>query len=95
MQPGGDADREFDGGNRPGRWLVGGEKVTTYKGTLDGPSAAKAMVALRADAEAGPLLQRLELWFHSPRHEELTDAEVTELLAPFAAAPAFGDGGGA
>lgn len=62
---------------------------------LSGASAAEAMVALRADAEAGPLLQRLELWFHSPRHEELTDAEVTELLAPFAAAPAFGEGGSA
>ncbi|WP_214291762.1 hypothetical protein, partial [Escherichia coli] len=28
---------------RSGEKLVGGEKVTTYKGTLDGPSAAKAM----------------------------------------------------
>ncbi|MEC8495681.1 MAG: hypothetical protein VXZ39_12195 [Planctomycetota bacterium] len=60
---------------------------------LSDASAAEAMIALRADAEAGPLLQRLELWFHSPRHEELTDAEVTELLAPFAATPAFGGGG--
>ena len=28
---------------KTGEKLVGGEKVTTYKGTLDGPSAAKAM----------------------------------------------------
>ena len=59
-----------------------------------GASAAEAMVALRADAEAGPLLQRLELWFHSPRHGG-AHRRRGGLLAPFAAAPAFGGGGGA
>lgn len=62
---------------------------------LSGASAAEAMASLRGDEEAGPLLQRLEQWFHSPRHEELTDGEIADLLAPYGSTPAFSGGGGA
>lgn len=50
---------------------------------LEGVGAAEAMAQLRRDEEAGPLLEKLEQWFHSPRHEELSDDDIAALLAPY------------
>ena len=57
---------------------------------LDGVPVADAVSRLRADDEAGPLLVRLEEWFHRPGTDEPSDSEVRELLAPYRDVPAHG-----
>lgn len=54
---------------------------------LGDATAAEAMVRLRKDAEAGPMIARLEEWLHSPRPVPLGDAEVAALVAPYRGAP--------
>lgn len=51
---------------------------------------ADAVSRLRTDDEAGPLLVRLEEWFHRPGAAEPSEAEVRELLAPYRDVPANG-----
>lgn len=46
-------------------------------------SPAEAMIRLRHDAEAAPLLQALEKWLHS-RDSSPSSAEIEALLAPYA-----------
>lgn len=52
---------------------------------LDGVPVADAVSSLRRDDEAGPLLVKLEEWFHSPRPAELSESDVQELLRPYGA----------
>lgn len=61
-----------------------------WRGTrdLDGVPVADAVTTLRADDEAGPLLIKLEEWFHRPETDELSESEVRELLAPYQNVPA-------
>jgi hypothetical protein len=49
----------------------------------------EAMAALRAHPEAGPLLDRLELWLHRPGADDKVD--VAQLLRPYETVRADGD----
>jgi hypothetical protein len=53
---------------------------------LEGRPAAEAIARLRGHAEAGQLLQQLELWLHAPPQRSSVDVEL--LLRPYAALPA-------
>ncbi len=57
---------------------------------LSGASVADTVTALRKDEEAGPLLVKLEEWFHSPRPADLSEAEIQELLRPYGAVSTSG-----
>jgi cbb3-type cytochrome oxidase subunit 3 len=48
---------------------------------LDGQSPHRSAETLREHAEAGPLLQQLELWLHRPGAREQVD--VAKLLSPY------------
>lgn len=60
---------------------------------LEKVTAAEAMMTLRSDADAAPLLLRLEEWLHRPDPAPTSETEVKELLAPFAHTPAQSSGG--
>ena len=49
---------------------------------LAGQSVAKAMLVLRDDDDAGPLLRQLEQWLHSPDRDS-GSVDVRALLAPY------------
>lgn len=51
---------------------------------LNNMRASEAMVALRTHAEAGPLLEQLELWLHRPPGESV-GVDVAALLEPYRA----------
>lgn len=61
---------------------------------LAGVPVADAVSSLRRDEEAGPLLVKLEEWFHSPRPAELTESDIQELLRPYGAVSSGGAYGG-
>jgi hypothetical protein len=48
---------------------------------LDTGDAAESMAKLRANPEAGPLLEQLEIWLHRPGQAEVVD--ISKLLTPY------------
>jgi hypothetical protein len=62
---------------------------------LAGVDAADAVIRLRRDEEAGPLLRQLEEWLHRPGGSGAHEVDVAALLEPYRAAPAGTAAGGA
>jgi hypothetical protein len=50
---------------------------------LEAADGADALVALRAHADAGPLLRALEEWLHRPARARAANVDVAALLAPY------------
>jgi len=47
-------------------------------------SPAEAMVKLRSDPQASPLILALERWLHAPASDASTNNDIEQLLAPYA-----------
>ncbi|MEM7784082.1 MAG: hypothetical protein AAF623_12070 [Planctomycetota bacterium] len=57
---------------------------------LEEVSTHEAIVAIKSDAKAGPLMQQLELWMHSPNADRSVDLD--QLVKPFQKLPADTEG---
>ena len=48
---------------------------------LESVTVAEALVKIKADAKAGPLVKQIQLWLHSPHRDQ--DVDLKELLEPY------------